>query len=189
MKKIIASIILIFSMIICLASCGSSAEIDAARNKLDSLSSAEREEYTITVTVESEEDTITESYFVKNRDGKMSVEYKIEKLNAFVPNGDGFTIPEEYMTVSKGTFTDAELAERDFSVPSFDFKSNALQDCALGSGGQFSAKITSVNAFAGKDLTQNPAELVVIYDDDMIHMVKISYESDSGNVVTVTYQF
>lgn len=187
MKKIIASLLLICSMLICLPSCGNNTEADKALKKLDTLAKNPSTDYYITIEVKNKlGEKITEQYDVSFFYVKRMVDYRIERLNSFTVDGESIIAPDEYKTVTVGSYDLETSAEARFDLPAFSFTDKALKDYKLEYG-VFTAIIADPIEFFGKDLDCKDATLTVSYTESKINTVSISYKAESGNVTTITY--
>jgi len=191
MKKIIIALILVMAMMLCLPSCDKSSEYKEDLKALDALAANGAKSYTIEITVASAEgERITELYTVKETNGERTVKYKIEKLNGFVVDGDSISAPNEYMSVSEGTFDAAESASEKYAFPSFSFNSNNLSVNKISDHGTYSvmqASINSLNGFTGGSIDGQDPNVTITYNDYQITSIALSYTTASGNTATVTY--
>ena len=51
------------------------------------------------------------------------------------------------------------------------------------------AKITSLSKFMGVDFEATDAKVIAVYSSYTVESVSITYTSESGNVVTITYTY
>jgi hypothetical protein len=189
MKKIIIALLLIFAMLICLPSCNDNTNKD---NTLETLNGLTRnfvtnKAYTIEVVVENASgDKITEEYSITYAYGRRSVEYKIEKINAFIVDGDTITAPEEYITVSTGTYDREESANTRYDLPTFTFSDETVKDYGACDG-IMTGKIADLEAFMGSTVKSTDATVEVHYNESNIGRITVSYKTESGNTTTITY--
>ncbi len=187
MKKIIVSLLLICSMLICLPSCENNTEADKTLKKLNTLAAKPSTEYSISIEVQNASgDKIVEQYDISFSYGRRMVDYRIERLNSFTVNSEEIIAPDGYKTVTTGSYDRETSAEARFDLPTFNFSDEALKDYKAIDG-VFTAKILDSVAFFGKDLDCNDATLTVSYTENKINTVSISYKAESGNVTTITY--
>lgn len=189
MKKIIIALLLIFAMLICLPSCNDNTTKD---NTLETLNGLTRnfvtnKAYTIEVVVENASgDKITEEYSITYAYGRRSVEYKIEKINAFIVDGDTITAPEEYITVSTGTYDREESANTRYDLPTFTFSDETVKDYGAKDG-IMTGKVADLEAFMGSTVKATDATVEVHYNESNIGRITVSYKTESGNTTTITY--
>ena len=117
-----------------------------------------------------------------------SVQYKVERLNAFTPNGDSYNVPDSYKTVEEKVLTPEEQKNHNYSLPNFKFVDSALGTPTI-SGGTLNASIISIKNFMGKDIDAENAVLKVSYSPNSIGYISVSYTTGNGNRVTIKYTF
>lgn len=182
MNRSIIAIGLILVMLLSFTSCGTQ---DPNYQTLNELVNKLPENYTLVVTVESDNGTtVTEKYTVTGD----SVQYKVERLNAFTPNGDSYNVPDSYKTVEEKVLTPEEQKNHNYSLPNFKFVDSALGTPTI-SGGTLNASIISIKNFMGKDIDAENAVLKVSYSPNSIGYISVSYTTGNGNRVTIKYTF
>ncbi len=187
MKRIILVFLVIFSLVIALPSCEFETETPNSEFEwLNTLCNRNYSSYTIDVTVESENgETINEHYDVEIIDGVKYVTYKVERLSGFEINGGEIALPGEYIKVTEGSFT---TEDDQYALPTFNFSYKCLKSDVVVAN-TLKAKITSLSQFMGVDMDVTDAKVLATYSSSSVESVAISYVTESGNTVTVTYTY
>ena len=187
MKKIILILFVIFSLVIALPSCGNENESHPEFDWLNSLCNRNYDSYTIDIVIESSNgDKIEELYDIDITDGVKNVSYKIERISTFETQDGEIVIPSDYINVTEGSFTTDN--ENEYALPSFDFSYNSLQSDIIIAN-TLRAKIISLDKFIGIDMNATDAKVVAEYTAISVKNVAISFVTESGNTITVTYIF
>lgn len=191
MKKIIV-FALMLSIILCLPSCGNtySKEFDTL-NRLSS--DIEYVFYTIDIETTDENGlTVKEVYNVTNANGKIDATYRIERLNSFTVDGNNIYLPTDHINVTEGTLSES-AAGSGLALPKFNFSASSLSVTSAVNYGTYSyltANITSMYGFMGLDFSGSSNHtLIVNYGANQINSLTISYTTDNGNAVYLTYVF
>lgn len=188
MKKIILALFVIFSLVIALPSCNfgvddSNPDFDL----LNDLCNKDFSSYTIKVAIEyANGGALNEQYDVTVVEGVKNVNYKVERFSGFDTNGDSISVPGNYVTTTEGTLTSSEADE--YALPEFNFSYKTLgSDMVVGR--TLKANIVSLKGFAGIDMSISNGSVKVEYTSSAVNNVAITFDTDSGNTVTVTYIF
>ena len=185
MNRSIIAIGLILVMLLSFTSCNLVGTEDPNYQTLNELVKKLPENYTLIITVESGNgNTVTEKYNVTGE----SVQYKVERINAFTHSGDSYNVPDSYKTVEEKVLTPEEQKKHDYSIPNFKFIDSALE-APTKSGGTLNANIISIKNFMGKDIDGENAVLKVSYSPNKIGYISVSYTTENGNRVTIKYTF
>ena len=204
MKRILFSLLLIFSMVICLPSCqDNTVEENPEFAKFNEMFEASFENYTITVDTTSQNgQVINDEYVVTTVDGVKAVAYRVEVLNTFAFEGETITAPDNYKTVYEGTCeadkltptsgiipsSSASTSFMNFDVPKFKFSYKHI-DNEMIIPGRFMGKITSLNGFMGLNVEASEAEFALEYNASAPKSMQITYVTNNGNTVVITYEF
>ena len=189
MKRIILALLVIFSLVIALPSCelSSGTASNPEFDWLNTLCARSFSNYTIDISVESEDGVkVTEHYDVKIVDGVKNINYRIERLSAFDIVDGEIVLPNDYMSVVEGSITTTE--EDEYALPTFNFSYDCLKSDVVISN-TLKAKITSLSKFMGVDFEATDAKVIAVYSSYTVESVSITYTSESGNVVTITYTY
>ena len=185
MKNTLKVLVIVLTIIICLASCNNNqAQLDTINGLLNNGIEA----YTLSVIVESETHKVTEEYSIRTENGEKTVDYRIEEINSFEITDDGIVAPDEYITVKEGTLSADEVYTTDFDIPSFDFSTKSLKKIGFENGA-LTATVTSLNSFMGLFESANDATVTVSFTEMAIEYITVCYTSEAGNSVTITYTF
>lgn len=203
MKRILLSLLLIFSVVICLPSCNDvTIEENPEFAKFNAMFEKEFENYTITVdTTSYNGDVLNDKYVVTTVDGNKSVKYRIETLNEFVVNGDVITAPESYKKVVEGTqnlsINFAPLSDTsdittkpymNCNVPQFNFSYACLENEII-TPQSFKADITSLNGFMKLNVKGTDATVMVKFSGEAVNSIEITYLTEAQSTVVITYNF
>ena len=203
MKKIYIALLIILSFVICLSACddisgtttsSTSPTIpdDAKLVKFVDMFNRDFDIYTISISSSSPNgDTVNKEYVVVAiEDGTRTVSYRIETINGFVIDGDEIKVPDEYKTVTEGKYNELASSLSMFDVPNFDFSLNSLETDYLYTESEFNGSIKSLESFMGLvEAGTTEEKLQIKYSDDIVESISISYISDNGNSVVITYTF
>ena len=191
MKRTILSLMLVFSLIICLCGCVSSdnQEIYDRFNGF----SKDVSKYSIEICVTSPSgNKVTETYDVTVEGASRTVNYRIEKLNTITVDGDEITVPEDYVSVSQGTLHSAAEGQDTYALPNFQFSDRALENFKRNTASfpySFSADVVSLKDFMGIDLNATDITLTGGYLISNFSYITVAYATANGNTVTVTYTY
>lgn len=187
MKRTIISLMLILSFVICLCACAPSNENDVY--DLFNGFSNNLNKYTIEICVNSPSgNKVTETYDVTVEGTSRTVNYRIEKLNTITVDGDKITVPENSVTTDEGTLHTAVGGQDTYALPAFKFSDSALKNFQKN-GETFSADVVSAKEFMGVDLNSADIKLSGRFLDTGFAYVVLSYTTESGNSITVTYTY
>ena len=143
--------------------------------------------YTIEVSITgANNEVINEKYNVTLQNGVRVVTYYVERLNPFIIEGDQISIPEGYVTVEEGVYT--ENTER-FNVPNFNFSYTCLSTSDITFPGSYSSDITNIAKFMGSSLNVTDASVKLEFDGDEATAINVSYVTEAGNTVEIKYTF
>ena len=183
MKRILLVLLLIFSMVICLPSCNENIEENPEFAKLNALLTNTSAHVVI----------VNDKYVVTTANGTKLVSYRTETLNSFVIEGDVVSLPNGYKTVNEGTCNSAEINASsnksfDINVPKFQFSYKYINNDTIIPG-RVVAKVKSLNGFMGLNIQVKEAKFALQYSDDAPVSMQITYVTQSGNTVIITYTF
>ena len=193
MKRTLA-LLLLLATLLSLAACGNtnSAE-NAVLAQLNDYAAERYENYTVQiVTANRSGGKVTEKYTVTVTDGVRNVLARTEKINGFVIDGDTITAPDEYITVTENTFTVLESETVEFGLPGFRFTKDSLSNIKIDTDSYpyvLSADVISTAALMQDDIDGSDIKLEAEYVTGSLYSIEISYVSENGNQVTVTYTF
>lgn len=197
MKKVM----FVLSVIIILAVCLSACELIVAKvdlTKYNEMISAESGTLNIEIKITMDGETLTNSFDVKNEDGKSVIDYKVETLNKLNLDGEN---ESEYKKVSEGTVEvegskitqlDGEKIDINFiqvNNVSFNFNSLYLKNIVINESSiEFDVKNTTAfmgnTSFDGKDM-----KFVGTFNDDKFESIKITYSTANESQVELNYTF
>ena len=191
MKRILIALFLVFSLLICLTGCPENAiEENPDFATYNELFNKNFENYTINLTVTGASgDVINEEYVVTTNNGVRSISYTIERLNQFNIDGDLIGMPENYVSVTTGEYTPDESASKGFDVPKFNFSYKCLNNKEVSFSNSYSTGITSLNGFMGWDIETNEANVRLVFEENIVSYITVSFISSSNNTVDITYTF
>lgn len=199
MKRIIIAILLICILITSLVACNGETTTKAPANepptensklvKLNELAEKLDGDFVIDVKVSSSTGhIISEKHTITIDGGKRNVTSRIERINEFIVEGDVITVPDEYSTVTEKALSDEEIAQGNFEIPAFSFKSSNLSS-VVSTKTQTTAKVNSIKSFLGISIIGSDAKITVNHTDSAISSIEISYVTPQSNNVTITYTF
>lgn len=195
MKRIICSLVLVFSLLLCLPACTDTpAEIvDNTTYQMFNAFIAEVPSYVIELNVTSPKGSqVNEKYEVTVADNEKTVIYRIEKLNPITLDGNNISIPDEYVSVMEGTdCLTAENASK-YALPVFHFSDETVENLTLDVSGfpyRFTADVVDAEAFMGAMINGTNIKVEGEYVAGAFYYVILSYTSINGNTVTVTYTY
>ncbi len=187
MKRTIVSLMLILSFIICLSACAPSNE-NGVYDRFNGFSNS-LGKYTIEICTNSPSgNKVTETYDVTVEGASRTVNYRIERINTITVDGDKITVPEDSVTTDEGTLHTAVGGQDTYALPAFKFSDSALKNFKNDTA-TFSADVVSAKEFMGVDLDGADIQLTGHYLDTGFTYVTLSYTTESGNKVTVTYTY
>lgn len=187
MKRIIIVLSVLLIALLCFSSCNNNVETDPTFIKLNELAQKEDNNYTLSITIEGSNGHTTKNTFtVTEEGGNLSVYKKTETINKFdIVNGT-VTYPDSYITEKEDYLTSAELKYRDYTLPSFNFSSNSIESY-YEAYSSLNGRIKSIEALAGYDIDATDARVKVVYNDEAISSITITYVSAEGSNVTIEY--
>ena len=189
MKKIIITLILVFSLIIALPSCdiNNSQQSNPDFDKLNELCSIDYSSYKINIVIETLDSKITEDYSVTVEDAVKTVDYRIERYSTFEILPDGtISVPTNHITVQEGRLTTED--EGKYDLPSFNFSYDSLESDII-IGNTLKADIISFSSFIGTYMNVEDAKVVAQYTSSTLRSIVITFVTESGQSVTVQYEF
>lgn len=191
MKKILVALTLVLIIITCLPACGQD-KIEENPNfaTYNEMFNKRFSNYTIDIsTASTNNDVINEKYIVSEENGIRSVSYSIERLNAFIVEGENITPPDGYKGVSTGVYDRTESASAKFRVPAFYFSYTCLGNKEIAFGGSYSTNITSLEKFMGLKVESSDASLNLSFTEESVTSIEISYVTEFNSTVTIKYTF
>ena len=195
MKRILIVLLLILSMMICLPACkNNKIEENPEFAKFNTMFEAAFENYTITVdTTSPDGHELNDKYTVSTVNGNKTVTYSIETLNLFDISGDAISVPNGYKNVQAGTcdateFNNVTNKSLNLDVPKFQFSYKYINSDMIIPG-RVVAKINSLNGFMGLNVEVKEAKLALQYTADVPVSMQITYVTQNGNTVVITYTF
>lgn len=192
MKRTIFAIILVFALLICLPACTTTDSNQKIYDLLTGYANVTPDSYRIEMTVTSPEgNKVTTLYNVTTENGARAVSYRSEKLNSFIL-GDNITAPNSYVTVTEGVLDATESAKDAYGLPAFQFSGTVLKDFEVNKATLpylFTAEVTSAEDFMGRDLGSGSITLEGEYSSGGLIRVSVSYVTENGNTVTVSYLY
>ena len=193
MKRIIITLFLILSIIICLPACEDNKNNTVVENpKFESYNAMLNQEfsnYTIEITTTSaNKHVVSEKYTVTTKNGSRSVAYRIEELNSLAVTENGIVVPNSYKTVTEGVYDSVSSASKKYDLPSFNFSHKCLSKDGISIPSSYSTAITSIERFMGLKLDVTNASLEFNFEGNNAKSLIISY-TDAGNTVVLTYTF
>ena len=197
MKRILIVMFLILSLVISLPACKKDDVIPTPQIEenpdfatYNAMFDKEFIDYTIEVSITGIEDDVTnEKYTVKTENGTRSVEYRIERLNQFIIEGDQITIPEGYVSVVEGVYDAEASASPKFDIPKFKFSYTCLGTSDITIPNSYSTSITSLEQFMGSTLNVTNASVKLSFNGNEATAISISYVTEAENTVVITYTF
>ncbi len=192
MKRTILAAILIFSLLICLPACQSADSNQKVYDLLTGYASVSPDSYAIETTVTSPNGYKTTTlYTVTTVSGVRTVSVRTEKLNGFIVDGE-IAAPESYVTVTEGTLSPEESAKEAYALPRFRFNADSLKNFSVNSKTYpytFTAEITSEERFMARSIYGTNFTLSGVYLAGALSRVSVSYQTENGNTVTVSYLY
>lgn len=183
-------LVLIVALSLCLTSCEDEKNKDLA--KLNELAAKLDGNYTLVINVKSDNGNVSnKEYTVSDENGKKTVYAKIETLNKFDVSGGEITPPESYSTVTEGYLTEAEIAKGNFELPEFKFTSSniTIMNNNIMPETTLVGKVNSLTELMGKTFDASDVKLSVVYTENAIKLISISFTSSQSYTVTLTYTF
>ena len=188
MKRIFIALFLVLSLVICLPACNPTIDENLEFAKFNQMFANGFENYTITVSTTSlTGDMLNNNYVVTTVNGERKVAYKTEKLNGFTIE-NGVITSEGYKSVSEGVYNAVESASASFDVPKFDFSNKWINNHVIASD-SFDAKIMNITSFMGLDVKASNASFHLSYSENGVESMKVTYVTETGNTVVITYTF
>ena len=197
MKRFLLVMLLVLSLVICLPSCVNdkpqqtpSIEENPDFATYNAMFDKDFSSYVISMSITSiNDDVINETYRVNTVDGVRSVEYRIERLNQFVIDGELITAPDGYISVTEGVYDATESSAARFDVPDFNFSYACLGESEITVLNSYSNDILSLEQFMGLDVTATDASLNLSFQNNEVKSISISYVSAEESTVVITYTF
>ena len=194
MKRILIVVLLLISIVICLPSCfdDNTSNTPTIEENVDfasynSMFEKEFTDYTIEVSIiGANNEVINETYNVSLENGVRIVTYRVERLNQFTIEGDQISIPEGYISVEEGIYT--ENTER-FNVPKFNFSYTCLGTSDVTLPVSYSTNITDLAKFMGSSIKVTDASVKLEFNGSSAQAISISYVTESENTVSIKYIF
>lgn len=192
MKRTFFAIILVFALLICLPACTTTDSNQKVYDLLTGYAAVRLDSYCIEVTVTGPNGyKATTLYTVTTDNGVRTVATREEKLNGFIVDGE-ITAPESYVTVTEGTLSPEESAKEAYALPRFRFSADSLKDFSVDSKTYpytFTAEITSEERFMARSIYGTNFTLSGVYVAGGLSRVSVSYVTENGNTVTVSYLY
>lgn len=192
MKRIIPAFILIFALLFCLPACQGDNSNQKVFDLLNGYAAVSLDSYAIRMTVTSPNGYQTNTlYTVTTESGERSVSYRTEELGGFNLDGE-LTAPDSYVTVSEGTLPALQSSYIAYDLPTFQFSSKTLKNFAVEKTSYpyvFTAELISAEKFMGRELDGTNVAVSGVYVAGGLSQVSLSYETENGNTVTLTYLY
>lgn len=187
---------LILGIALCAAVCLTGCHDDDICRRLSDM--AEREYRTVTLNASCTLGGMTlTGVFNSVSDGeRTTVRYRYEQEELILPDGEGgYLMPEDEKTVKEGeTVFEESNALRGLSAlngaegNAFVFEPAYFEE-SLEEDGRFSASVADPSAFLGRELSCTEMRLSVVYSSDAFEALSLSYLTETGVRVTLTYGF
>lgn len=194
---IFVALLLAFTIVI-LCSCSGT---DAKLNKLVKKS---YDYVRLTITTDNEGIVLNSVYTAtKADDGNVRVSYSYQTLNIIDMNGTSIMLPEGRITTYRGTAVinvkrnnatvtssgdELNLNLKQITANNLKFKSKNFSDIQEENG-YFYAKINDFSQFLGTTIIGSDASVSVMYSNDALISLIITYINESGSVITASYQY
>ena len=204
MKKIIISTILLLAIVISLASCNfvTKTENDPVFEQINTLLEKANENYTIEISLtNSKSQTITETYVATTEEnGNTTINYTVERLGKFTVTNGNVVAPSSYKTVYTGYAVvnqgnlfelSGDKVDVDFTkvvIPSFNLTTTSLENAALNEG-TLTADVKSQSEFLGTEYTSEPMQLEVVFTENGVQSVTLTFKTAAENDAVVVYTF
>ena len=157
---------------------------------LNSLVDKEYEKLSIFIIADIEDITLTARYVIESD----NLTYSVEKMNYIDISSP--SLPEDYKTTVSGTasISNGEIIKQNedsVELPSyaelngkFYFDKSNFENVKLEEG-RFSAEVKRLSLLIGEEVLASNAEVLVVYDDDAVLSITITYETDGASVSTL----
>ena len=146
--------------------------------------------FTITSKTTADGDTFNGTYVVTESNGVVSVAYSYEELSTFETVNGELVAPPDYKRTATGSVKikdgkvielsgeEANLSAEAFNLSSIVLSEDKLSEVTVGDG-EFSAKITSLKAVTGIDVSAESATIDIKYTEEKITSLTLSYSTSS----------
>lgn len=155
--------------------------------------------FTLTTKVTEDGDVFNGTYTVTEAAGTITVDYSYEKLSAYTTVNGELVAPDSYKTTVTGSakISDGKVIEQNgatvnlsaeaFNVAEISLSEDNFTDVQMGDG-RFSAKISSLQSFAGLNISVKDASISIAYNETKITKMVLTYSTASYQS-EVTYVF
>lgn len=192
-KSVLLTIIALTLTLVLFAACNS---YDSTLQQLNRLLKVDYSEVKLTVTTTSQDITLTGIYTLTFDGDKTVIDYSYDKLNGLDINGNnadsyvstvsGHAVVEDGMIVEGNT---AEQLPQEINYNGLSFKQAFFANYTM-TGAKFEADVKVPKGFTGdKDLECSNMHVSVLYNNTAISKIAITYVSEKGADVSITYLF
>ena len=193
-KKLVFSVIvLVIVCALCLTACNN---YSSQLQDIQALLKVSYSEITLNVTTTASGIELKGIYTLTFEDDKTIVNYSFDRLNDLSLDGDN---ADTYLTKVTGTVevVDGEIVNGDTSVTLPDdidfhgmsFKQAFFKNCTM-TGAKFDADVVNTKGFTGyKNFVCTDMHVTVVYNKKALSKIAITYVSEEGSDVSITYLF
>lgn len=153
---------------------------------------------TLSVTTETDGETLSGTYTSETRSDGVYVEYSYERFNLIQTEG-GYVMPDSLKSTYSGNLTvrDGEIVAQegdkaDLSLgeitAAFSFAEEYFTD-VTEEDGSFRATVTDPSSFLRKELTCSEMKVTVTYSAEALLTLTVTYRSEASSLVTLSYLF
>ena len=213
MKKIIISIVLLLSLLMCMTACSGSKNpeptpggdtttptppsqaTETIYDKLDDFADLNYQQIKLTIVTVTDDIQLSANYTLS----QSNVSYSVEQLNMLPSNGDLTGISPDYKTTRTGyaKIVDGKVTELDgeeVTLPTYDelkgnfsFAESNFKNVTT-QGNSLSADVDSPSSFYGSTVNVQNMKLTVEYTETALSKIVITYQT-ANSTVTTTYEF
>ena len=168
--------------------------------KLNSLIAKTPSEAELVVTVTADGETLSGEYSLSEQDGGYVVEYTYERLSTFDASDDGYIFPDAVKTTYEGSVVvkdgkivqqngdTADLTFEQMTASGVKFDETYFSNVVIDDGSVI-ADVSDPEAFLQSDITCTDMQMKVLFTDDAITSLTVSYTSAAGAQVVIEYTF
>ena len=190
-KKFLLAIIALVMALTCLAACSNYA---STLQKVQSLFNVDYSEVVVNIDTTTSGITLNGNYTLTFNDGKTTVEYAFDKLNELSDDGNN---ADGYKSRVTGTAVvqNGQIVEGNVKLPdAVDFSGISFKQAFFANytitGAKFEADVTNPRGFTGNsDFVCSKMHVKVLYTQEAIGTMVITYVSEGGSDVSITYSF
>ena len=213
MKKIIISIVLLLSLLMCMTACSGSKNpeptpggdtttptppsqaTETIYDKLDDFADLNYQQIKLTIVTVTDDIQLSANYTLS----QSNVSYSVEQLNMLPSNGNLIGISPDYKTTRTGyaKIVDGKVTELDgeeVTLPTYDelkgnfsFAESNFKNVTT-QGNSLSADVDSPSSFYGSTVNVQNMKLTVEYTETALSKIVITYQT-ANSTVTTTYEF